>query len=57
MIENSVTCKKSLHVSAKRQSSVEVSIEIYVKEGMKKLGETIFLRKGIQYTLVESSVA
>jgi hypothetical protein len=39
MIENSVTCKKSLCVSAKRPSSDEVNIETYVKEGMKKLGE------------------
>lgn len=41
MIENSVTCKKSLHISAKRSSSDEVSIENYVKEGMKKLGKAI----------------
>jgi hypothetical protein len=45
MRENSVTCKKSLHVSGKRPSSDEVNIENYVKEGMKELGEAIFLRK------------
>jgi hypothetical protein len=36
MIENSVTFKKSLHVSAKRPSSDEVNIENYVKECIKK---------------------
>jgi hypothetical protein len=42
MIENSVTGKKSLHVSAKRPSSDEVSVKNYVQEGMKKIGEEIF---------------